>query len=171
MVVEIALATRGDLPDIVMLVRQSGLSAKGLETCRLVLKATTDGRIVGTGAVEVLGKYAFCRSLAVERSQRGNGVGTRMVRRWLELCREEGLETAYPVTRRWHAGYFTSCGGGPGHCEQTGTAGKQAPLAGLIFPLRGGVPPICLFDTGGLAVRERPTKLNCGWGRHVLPPS
>jgi N-acetylglutamate synthase-like GNAT family acetyltransferase len=108
--VEIALATRDDLPDLVMLVRRSGLSAKGLETCRWVLKATTDGRIVGTGAVEVLGRYAFCRSLAVERSQRGNGVGTRIVQRWLELCREEGLEAGYLVTRRWHAGYFARWG-------------------------------------------------------------
>lgn len=110
MVVEIALALRDDLPDLVMLVRRSGLSPKGLETCRWVLKATTDGRIVGTGAVEVLGRYAFCRSLAVERSQRGNGVGARMVHRWLELCREEGLEAAYLVTRRWHAGYFARWG-------------------------------------------------------------
>lgn len=110
MVVEIALATRDDLPDLVRLVRRSGLSAKGLESCRWVLKATTDGRIVGTGAVEVLGRYAFCRSLAVERSQRGGGVGARIVDRWLELCREEGLEAAYLVTRRWHAGYFARWG-------------------------------------------------------------
>lgn len=110
MALAIALATRDDLPDLARLVRRSGLSAKGLETCRWVLKATVDGRMVGTGAVEVLGRNAFCRSLAVERSQRGNGVGTRMVDRWLELCSEEGLEAAYLVTRRWHAGYFARWG-------------------------------------------------------------
>ena len=110
MAVEIAIATRDDLPDLVRLVRRSGLSTKGLETCRWVLKATVDGRIVGTGAVEILGRYAFCRSLAVERSQRGSGVGAGMVHRWLELCRAEGLGAAYLVTRRWHAGYFSRWG-------------------------------------------------------------
>jgi len=107
--IELSLAAQDDLPAIRDLVRRSGLSPRGLEQSRWVFKATQAGRLIGAGAIDILGPYALCRSLAVEPGQRRGGVGGMLVRRWVDTCQVGRLD-AYLVTRRWHAPYFARFG-------------------------------------------------------------
>lgn len=105
MAVELSLASPEDLPAVRRLVQRCGLSSKGLEQSRWVFKAMQDGRLVGAAAIDLLGRNALCRSLAVERNERQRGVGSRLVRAWIDTCQREGID-AYLVTRRWRAKYF-----------------------------------------------------------------
>jgi len=56
------------------------------------------GRIVGAGGIEVYGRYGLLRSVAVEDSQRGTGLGRRIVENRLDWAREHGLVAVYLLT-------------------------------------------------------------------------
>jgi amino-acid N-acetyltransferase len=69
-----------DLPAIVALLRASDLPAVGLESTALsALVARQSGRLVGCAAIEIYGPAGLLRSVCVERSIRGSGLGRRLV--------------------------------------------------------------------------------------------
>jgi amino-acid N-acetyltransferase len=82
----------------------SFLETMGLPTAGLadhlsgVLVSRAGRRIVGTAALEVYGKAALLRSVAVSEDRRGRGLGTALVQRALELGRQQGVENFYLLT-------------------------------------------------------------------------
>jgi len=57
-----------------------------------------DGRIVGTGGLEVHGEYGLLRSVAVEPDYRGQGLGVRLLEAALERARQLELRSVYLLT-------------------------------------------------------------------------
>ena len=108
--IQIALATTDDLPRLRRVIQRAHLRTKRLEDCRWLVKATAGGAIVGAAGLEVLGPYGFFRSFAVEKAYRKQRVGSAILRRSLELCREAGIDEVYLVTAWYHVPYFNHYG-------------------------------------------------------------
>jgi N-acetylglutamate synthase-like GNAT family acetyltransferase len=93
----------------------SFLETMGLPTAGLadhlsgVLVSRAGRRIVGTAALEVYGKAALLRSVAVSEDRRGRGLGTALVQRALELGRQQGVENFYLLTETAQ-GFFARLG-------------------------------------------------------------
>ena len=68
-----------------------------------------EGERVGVGGVEQYGADALVRSVAVEPSARGEGVGTALCDALEETAREDGVETLYLLTTT-AAGFFADRG-------------------------------------------------------------
>jgi amino-acid N-acetyltransferase len=99
MVVDIAAAAPADLPTILSLLERSKLPQAGLE--RLVattLVAREGERLVGCAALELYGQAALLRSVAVEVSSRGLGLGQQLTRAALDLAKSRGIRTVYLLT-------------------------------------------------------------------------
>lgn len=71
--------------------------------------ARLDGRVVGCGSLHIMGPdLAEIRSLAVDESVQGQGVGAAIVRACLEDARNLGLERVFALTYR--PGFFEKQG-------------------------------------------------------------
>ncbi|WP_322797355.1 N-acetyltransferase [Tepidiforma sp.] len=71
--------------------------------------ARLDGRVVGCGSLHIMGPdLAEIRSLAVDESVQGRGVGAAIVRACLEDARNLGLERVFALTYR--PGFFEKQG-------------------------------------------------------------
>lgn len=71
--------------------------------------AEHDGRIVGCAALEIYSwKLAEVRSLAVDKSMQGQGVGRRLVQACLERAREQNILEVMAITSS--DAFFMSCG-------------------------------------------------------------
>lgn len=71
--------------------------------------ARLDGRLVGCGSLHIMGPdLAEIRSLAVDESVQGRGVGAAIVRACLEDARNLGLERVFALTYR--PGFFEKQG-------------------------------------------------------------
>jgi len=104
------LALPEDLPAVLALLEKNGLPKVGLEGhLGTVLAARRDGRVVGSAAVELYGKVALLRSVAVAKGARGRGLGGRLTRAALRLARRRGVETVYLLTEGAE-GYFERFG-------------------------------------------------------------
>ncbi|MFC4543634.1 arsenic resistance N-acetyltransferase ArsN2 [Halosolutus amylolyticus] len=64
---------------------------------------------VGVGGIEPYGTDGLLRSVVVERSARGNGLGTALTEALEEVAREEGIATLYLLTTTASA-FFASHG-------------------------------------------------------------
>lgn len=62
------------------------------------LVAELDGQLVACAALERYGRTALLRSVAVDPSQRGNGLGASVVRQAIDAAREEGIESIVLLT-------------------------------------------------------------------------
>jgi amino-acid N-acetyltransferase len=60
--------------------------------------ASAGGRVVGCAALEVYADSALLRSVAVDETARGQGIGQRLVRAALDLAHERGVRSAYLLT-------------------------------------------------------------------------
>ena len=99
MTATISPARPNDLPDILALVTGSGLPEAGLsDHLATTLVAREDGRIVGCAAIELYGAAALLRSVAVDASRRGQGLGQRLTAATLELASQRGARTVYLLT-------------------------------------------------------------------------
>lgn len=88
-----------DVSVMLALLAQHRLPAAGLEGhIETALVAREEGRVVGCAAVEVYGTAGLLRSVAVEASRRGGGIGTALVRAALELARARGIAELYLLT-------------------------------------------------------------------------
>jgi amino-acid N-acetyltransferase len=97
--VTIRRAARHDEAAIVELVARNGLPLDGLlDLLDAALVASAGGRVVGCAALEVYADSALLRSVAVDETARGQGIGQRLVRAALDLAHERGVRSAYLLT-------------------------------------------------------------------------
>jgi amino-acid N-acetyltransferase len=89
----------GDTPAVLRLLAESGLPADGLlEHLDSAVVARVDRRVVACAALEIYPDGALLRSVAVEPSHRGGGVGHHIVRAALDLARQRGTTSVYLLT-------------------------------------------------------------------------
>lgn len=92
-------AAPADEADILRLVEACGLPPDGLsEHLGNALVARADGRIVACAALEISRDGALLRSVAVDETWRGSGLGQQMVRAALALARERGVSAVFLLT-------------------------------------------------------------------------
>jgi len=88
-----------DLPTILDLLRRNELPQEGLSKhIQTTLVARRGKRVVGSAALELYGRSALLRSVAVEKSLRGRGIGSKLTEAALNLARERGVLTVYLLT-------------------------------------------------------------------------
>lgn len=107
----ISQAERDALPEVVALLQESSLPVAGVAEnfpSFLVARAK-DGRLTGCIGLEVYGDVGLLRSLAVASSERGSGLGTKLVSGLFDLARSKGVETLYLLTTTAE-GYFPRFG-------------------------------------------------------------
>jgi amino-acid N-acetyltransferase len=95
----IRLATPADVDDIEGLLRACHLPVDGFRGCLPnVLVAVNAGRIVGNAAFESYRSGILLRSVAVEESYRGQGLGEALTEEAFVLACSKGATTAYLLT-------------------------------------------------------------------------
>jgi amino-acid N-acetyltransferase len=62
------------------------------------LVAQRNARVVGCAAVEIHGTVGLLRSVAVDETRRGEGLGHQLTQAALDLARARGLKTVYLLT-------------------------------------------------------------------------
>jgi amino-acid N-acetyltransferase len=109
-VIEIGSAGVEDFDGIRQLLQANALPLDGL-AAHLVhaLVARADGQVVGASALEVYDGGGLLRSVAVDATQRGTGLGRRLVDATLALARERRLPAVYLLTTT-AADYFSKLG-------------------------------------------------------------
>ena len=99
MTITIGAARNSDLPAVLALLERSGLPQDGLsEHVATTLVARDGDAIVGSAALEVYGRAALLRSVAVDSALRGQGLGQRLTRAALDLAQQRGISTVYLLT-------------------------------------------------------------------------
>ena len=97
--ITIVRATLADTPAILSLLERSHLPVAGLiEHSDEILVARRAGEVVGSAALEVYGEDALLRSVAVDLTRRGNGVGQQLTEAALARAKERGLRSVYLLT-------------------------------------------------------------------------
>ncbi len=92
-------ATRADGPELRRFLQAADLPADDVSIDRQAFTlAVEDGRIVGSIALEVVGRDALVRSLAVAPALRRHGLGAQLDDRANELARRVGLDALYLLT-------------------------------------------------------------------------
>ena len=90
----------GELESVLALLKHLGLPVEGLaEHAGTALVARErGGRIIGSAALEIHGSEALLRSVAVEPTWRGSGLGRRLTEAALALAGRLGLSRVYLLT-------------------------------------------------------------------------
>jgi len=97
--VAIAAAAGEDLPVVLDLLGRCNLPQAGLEQHLATTLVAREGvRIVGCAALELYGRAALLRSVAVEPSSRGLGLGAQLTHAALDLARSRGVKALYLLT-------------------------------------------------------------------------
>ncbi|MEO8286029.1 MAG: arsenic resistance N-acetyltransferase ArsN2 [Chloroflexota bacterium] len=99
MMITIQPATPQDLPAILALLERSGLPTDGfVEQRPYTVVAHEDTVLVGSAALEIYGSDALLRSVAVDESLRGQGVGKRLTQAALDHALAAGISGIYLLT-------------------------------------------------------------------------
>src|SRR4051812_19900809 len=92
-------ASAEDGPPILQLLSAAQLPIDGLvDHLDTAVVARADGRVVGCAALEVYADGALLRSVVVDDSVNGQGVGTRLTLAALDLARVLGMPAVYLLT-------------------------------------------------------------------------
>jgi N-acetylglutamate synthase-like GNAT family acetyltransferase len=92
-------ATSSDLSAVLRLIEAAGLPAAGVaEHLTGFVVAESGGRLEGVAGLEVHGHDGVLRSVAVDPSSRGRGLGRRLTERVLASARAAGLRRLYLLT-------------------------------------------------------------------------
>ena len=93
-------ATPDDLLRTEKLLLEAGLSLDGVpeQLPNFLLAFNQEDKLVGTAALEPYGKDALLRSVAVEASQRGTGLGQELVSCLLAQAKQQGFESVALLT-------------------------------------------------------------------------
>jgi amino-acid N-acetyltransferase len=124
------VAGANDLPEVEGLLGAAGLTRDGLDACArdgmLLVARADDGCLMGCVALEMFGRAALLRSLAVTPGARGHGLGSALVARALDHARASGTHEAWLLTET--AGPFFAARG----WEAADRAAAPAGIAGSV---------------------------------------
>ena len=96
---ELRSAHSADLPEVLALLGRAHLPAAGVaEAFSHFVVAEHDGKLVGAAGLEVYGASALLRSVVVEDSWRGTGVGRRLIDHALEEAKQRGIDDVFLLT-------------------------------------------------------------------------
>jgi amino-acid N-acetyltransferase len=100
-----------DLERIVDLLLESGLPVDDLAPgCDVQFLVAEEGNVLaGCAGIELAGRHALLRSVAVRTSYRGYGLGNRLVEAAEQLCRQRNVSDMYLLTLT-AASYFARRG-------------------------------------------------------------
>ena len=108
--ITIERAEEGDVPALLALLAALDLPQDGFaDHVERALVARSGGQVVGCAALEVYGRSALLRSVAVSSAVQGQGLGHRLVEAALALAREQGIGQVYLLTET-AAGFFPRFG-------------------------------------------------------------
>jgi len=97
--IQISAAAEHELSEVFALLDECGLPREGLmDHLATTLVARIGEEIVGCSALELYGKYALLRSVAVKPPQQGRGAGTRLTKAALDLASRHQVATVYLLT-------------------------------------------------------------------------
>jgi amino-acid N-acetyltransferase len=92
-------ARPGDLPTVLALLERTNLPTAGVaEALPQFLVAESDHQIVGVAGLEMYDQSALLRSVAVDESWRGSGVGRVLIERALSATRDRGIKDVFLLT-------------------------------------------------------------------------
>jgi len=92
-------AAPADLPAVLVLLHDAGLSIPGVEEhFGSFLVAEREGRVVGAIGLELRGEHALLRSAVVSPSERGAGLGAALFDRVHELARASDVTSLLLLT-------------------------------------------------------------------------
>jgi amino-acid N-acetyltransferase len=97
--ITIAPANATDRQSVVALLQSQNLPTQDLPA-RLenFILAKENGKVIGTIGLEIFGKYALLRSMAVDSSQQGNGLGKTLYKSALELAHQKKVQEVFLIT-------------------------------------------------------------------------
>lgn len=108
--IQIERAVPADLPAVLALLSASNLPVEGLaEHFDAAVVARDGAAVIGSAALELYGKAALLRSVAVAPALRGQGLGRELTTRALELARAHGVRQVFLLTTTAE-GYFPGFG-------------------------------------------------------------
>ena len=108
--ITIERAVAGDVPQILDLLKRQSLPPDGLtDHAATTVVARQDGRVVGSAAVEMYADGGLLRSVAVDDSLKGQGLGRALTEQAVALARAAGLDALYLLTTTAE-GYFPKLG-------------------------------------------------------------
>ncbi len=149
MEIDIKPAIAPDQAEILALLARCALLLEGLiDHLGTALVAHQGSRLVGCVALELYGRAALLRSLAVDEPARGQGVGIKLTEAALQLARGHGVTTIFLLTET-ASDFFSRLGFAPvdrayvppavqqsiefrGACP----AGAQAMVRSLVYAAR-----------------------------------
>ena len=95
----IVRATAADTTAILRLLEDVGLPQDGLRHhLATTLVARRDGKLIGSAALELYVYGALLRSVAIDGSSQGQGLGKRLTEAAIELARTHGVRVLYLLT-------------------------------------------------------------------------
>lgn len=96
---ELSVATSRDLPEVLALLRQCKLLEDGVaEAIDSFWVARSTHGLIGCAGLETYGGFGLLRSVAVDESARGSGLGERLVARVAAAARARGLSHLFLLT-------------------------------------------------------------------------
>ncbi len=97
--VELRAARPSDLPEVLTLLDNAQLSTAGVaEAFPQFVVAESDGRLIGAAGLEIFGASALLRSVVVENSWRGTGVGRRLIEHALDEAKASRIDDVFLLT-------------------------------------------------------------------------
>ena len=97
--VTLRTAETADLPAILALLGRAHLPEAGVaDALPHFVIAENEGQLVGVAGLEVYGESALLRSVAVEESWQGTGVGRTLIERALSVTQERGIKDVFLLT-------------------------------------------------------------------------
>ena len=92
-------AVLADRASVIELLQSLGLPTEDLpQSLDHFIIAQERGKVVGSVGLEIYGKYALLRSLAVDSSMQGNGLGKLLYKEALSLARANSVSDLYLIT-------------------------------------------------------------------------
>ena len=96
---ELRSAREADLAEVLTLLGRAHLPAAGVaEAFSHFVVAEHESKLVGAAGLEIYGASALLRSVVVEDSWRGTGVGRRLIDRALAEAKRRGIDDVFLLT-------------------------------------------------------------------------
>ena len=97
--VELRTARSADLPRVLSLLNSAGLPTAGVaEAFSHFVVAESEDQVIGAAGLEVYGASALLRSVVVEDSWQGSGVGRRLIENALDEAKQRAINDVFLLT-------------------------------------------------------------------------